>query len=277
MTTPPAPEFVDQCWPADVSCCDDWDTFDPALQQRALAMATSSLRALSGYRVGGCPVTVRPCRRNCWSPFLYEAPSGWGRTNWSYQGPLNIGGEWINMGCGCTGDCSCTTVCEVALPMPVGGVDSVQLDGTVLPASWYRVDNGRYLVWQGDPAQPDMACGWPLCQDMGAALGAPGTFAVSYLNALPVDGLASFAAGVLACEFVKATCGKACRLPSGVVQVARQGVTYTVNPGTFPGGVTGLPEVDTWLLQVNPNHLKQPPTVWWPGMNAGRVTTWSAP
>lgn len=277
MTQPAPPEYTDQCWPADVSTCAGWDTYDAATQQRALALATSTLRALSAWTVGGCPVTVRPCRKSCWQPGLYYAQSGWAQSQWEVAGPVNLGGAWVNMACGCTGTCSCSTVCEVELPMPVGPIAEVQVDATVLPESWYRVDNSRYLVWQGDPAQPDMACGWPLCQDMRAPVGADNTFAVTYLNAAVVDGAASYAAGVLACEFAKAGNGQACRLPVGVSQVVRQGVSYQVNPGTFPGGVTGLPEVDSWIQQVNPYHRKDRPSVWYPGMPSSRITTWSAP
>jgi hypothetical protein len=267
-----APEYQDLCWPVDVSCCEEWDSYSESAQDRALALATSTLRALTGYRVGGCPSTVRPCRSQCRGSQFgpYQSYYGsWFPGNWLPM--INTSGQWINIGCGCYTDCSCTSVCEVTLPPPVGFIESVMLGDTEVAPENYRVDNGRRLVWQGEDD-----CGWPLCQDMAAPVGAPDTFAVTYLNAHPVDGVAAYAAGVLACEYAKSACGKKCRLPSGVTSVVRQGVAYQVNPGTFPGGVTGIPEIDGWLNQVNPYHAKFPPSIWYPGMDQGRVTTWTS-
>ena len=33
----------------------------PEVQDRAPGLASATLRRLTGYRVGGCPITVRPC------------------------------------------------------------------------------------------------------------------------------------------------------------------------------------------------------------------------
>ena len=269
MTLPVVPDL---CWPVDTSCCSGWDDYPSNVKDRAIALATSTLRSLSGYRVGGCPITVRPCRKACAEPWL---PTGYtGEPGLGYpSGPVNNGGNWINMMCGCGQQgCACSSVCEVKLPGPVGAVESVQIGTQILPTPWYRVDDGNKLVWQGPPDVEDC---WPLCQDMSAAVGSPDTFAVTYLNALPVDALGAYAAGVLACEFAKACSGSKCRLPTGVTGVARQGVTMTIPATGFPEGRTGIIEVDSWLRIVNPNAVLAPSQVWSPDIGAPRTTTWT--
>jgi hypothetical protein len=121
----------DDCaWPIDPACLtDEWAALDPSVQQRAQALAVQSLRQLTGYRVGGCPITVRPCIQSCWHGLSYL----WAR--WGAFGPhQTANGIWVNS-CGCHTDCSCTALCEVVLAAPVGPVSSVKVDGDViLPA-----------------------------------------------------------------------------------------------------------------------------------------------
>ena len=214
---------------------------------------------------------MRPCKSGCgnvaWSFDRYGG---------SFHPGITIDGTWVNNACGCTHDCSCTTVCEVKLPGPVGRVDAVRVDGVELPGDWYRVDNGNRLVWVGDPDQPEMECPWPLCQDMSAPSSAEGTFAVTYLQGIPVDGLGAYAAGVLACEYAKACSGQACRLPRNVTSLTRQGVGMAIAPTEFADGLTGIPEVDSYIRYWNPNLLKQPSRVWSPDVRPPRTTTWSS-
>lgn len=272
------PPFPDQCWPVDWACCAAPATgmsspcgHDEETKVRAEALAGQTLRSLTGYRVGGCPITVRPCREGC-------GPIAWTFDSYgaSFQPGITIDGTWVNTPCGCTTDCSCTALCEVRLPGPVGYIESVRIDGTVIPETWYRVDNGNTLVWVGDPAQPEMDCKWPVCQDMAKPITEVGTFAVTYLRGIPVDGLGSFVAGILACEYAKACSGEACRLPRNVTGLARQGVAMQIEPASFSGGLTGIPEVDSYIRYWNPNLLKQPSKVWSPDVRRPRVTTWQA-
>jgi hypothetical protein len=262
MTT--IPDFTGCPWPIDPGCLGtDWDTYDPTVQDRSVAFASATLRRLTGYQVGGCPVTVRPCKQGCAGAFLphYE---------WSYQHAympgINVAGYWINS-CGCTTDCSCTTLCEVVLPEPVGEVMEVKSDGVVVDQSDYRLDRNR-LVWTGVGD-----CPWPTCQDLSASDSNPGTFSITYLNSYPVDGLGAYAAGVLANEFARACAGNKCRLPPSVSSVSRAGVTYEVVAGSFPGGITGIREVDAFIALWNPNALQRPATVWSPDIRNPRVVT----
>ena len=61
-----------------------------------------------------------------------------------------------------------------------------------------------------------------------------GTFLVTAQEGVAVDGLASYAAGVLAVEFAKACTGGKCSLPPGVVSVTRSGVSMVSNNHTRP-------------------------------------------
>lgn len=251
-------------WPIDEGCLDEsWEDLDDDLKERSVALASATLHRLTGYQVGGCPVTVRPCKQSCrgvsmsyW--MLRESPTftGWWPQNWS--------GVWIN-GCGCTTDCSCSTVCEVTLPGPVGEVIEVKVDGDVADPGNYRLDANR-LVWTGGGD-----CPWPACQDMAAADTEADTFAVTYLNSYPVDSMGAYAAGLLAAEFAKACSGGKCRLPATVTSVSRQGITYEVAAGTFPNGTTGIREIDAYIGLWNPGHLRQQTRVWSPDVRGPRV------
>lgn len=266
MTETPVPiPGYDGCeWPVDPACFDDdWETLDPTVKARATALAGSTLRRLTGYRVGGCPLTVRPCKKGCagaWRP-AYSVLAGPYGLSWY---PINMGGVWINS-CGCTTDCACDTLCEVALPAPVGPVYEVNLDGDVVDPLDYRVD-GSSLIWTGDGD-----CPWPTCQDMKAEPGDFDTFSITYLNSHPVDQLGAYACGVLAYEYAQACAGNACRLPTGVTSVARQGVTFEITTGLFPGGLTGIREVDSYIALWNPAAIRQAPSVWSPDVRQTRV------
>jgi hypothetical protein len=251
---------MDDCiWPIDASCAQaDWDALSPELQQRSAALATATLRRLTGYRVGGCPIVVRPCVQSCVYFASLTVARGWG--------PAQLAdGTWVNS-CGCNTECSCTALCEVVLSAPVGPITWVKVDGVEVPTTDYRVDGNR-LVWVGAGA-----CPWPACQDMTADDTQVGTFAVSYLNGHAPDALAAYAAGVLALEFAKACSGSKCRLPSTVTAVSRQGVSFELAAGAFGNGLTGIREIDAWIGLWRPEGSpKRASSVWWPGMRSPRV------
>jgi hypothetical protein len=258
-------------WPIDTACfSDSWDDLDSDVQDRAIALASATLRRLTGYRVGGCPITVRPCKASCRDvtyPSYYDMLRFGGVSFWPH---INGAGLWVNS-CGCGTHCGCEALCEIALPPPVGAVYAVHLDGAEVPSTDYRAD-AETLVWVGAGE-----CPWPACQDLSKPDTAVGTFSVTYLNAYPVDTLGAYAAGVLASEFAKAcTGGKGCRLPANVVAISRQGVSMEIASGAFPGGMTGIREVDTYVALFNPNGLTHGATVWSPDLGAPRLvpTAW---
>ena len=165
MSTPTT-EYGMCPWPVDPACLtDEWEALPPDVQERGLMLASATLHRLTGYRVGGCPITVRPCKPSCASQSL---PSYYMMRRNAWMMPhLDTAGMWINS-CGCeVKDCACTEICEIVLPEPVGQIIEVSIDGIIVDFEDYRVD-GANLVWTGDAS-----CPWPTCQDMAAPLTEP--------------------------------------------------------------------------------------------------------
>lgn len=241
------------------------DALDPIVKARSEALAWTSLASLTGYQVATCPILVRPCAERCLEGTYQDWPTGIIGT---FRPGINAQGFWVN-GCGCRqGNCSCTNLSEVILPGPVGGVLEVLVDGVVLDPLVYRIDQGNRLVAQGDYV-------WPACQDLTVPETEPGTFSVRYWRGFAPNSLTNYAAGVLAAEFYKACTGaKGCRLPNGVTQVTRQGVTMEIQTGLWQGGWTGIREVDAIITTFNPNGLKGPTVITSPDSPSARTTTW---
>lgn len=263
MSITPITPAYDDCalWPVDPACLtDDWDALEPEIQARSLALASATLRRLSGYRVTNCPVTVRPCKRSC-----MEAQYG-GIAHTMFNPYISNGGQWVNA-CGCLTDCSCTQLCSVTLPSPIGRVDEVLLGASDITAD-VRIA-GSELVYVGMAEE----CPFPTCQDLTKAPGQPDTFSVTYINGYPPDDLAAYAAGILAMEYAKAcTNSKACRLPIGTTSVVRQGVSIEIASGSFPNGMTGIREVDAWIALWRPEGTPRwQPRVWSPNTVSPRV------
>ncbi len=232
-------------------CCEEFVEHPPELQVRALSLAWSTIRALTGGRAGNCPVTIRPCLRNdvCTECF-----------GDSWLSPyVDQWGDWKNAACRRSGDCSCCDMCEIVMPGPVAAITEVSLDGIVLETPMFRIDNGNILVRQ------DGLC-WPACQNLSAPLGEIGTLGVTYVPGVLPTEAGMWAAATLACEYAKACTGGKCRLPSNIQSIARQGVTMQLSEGDMLTNGTGIREVDAYILSVNPNRLRTPPKVYSPDM-----------
>jgi hypothetical protein len=263
-TTSDLPALPDSCWPVDESACPEFSDYSPHIKALAKAYAGESLRLLTGFRVGGCPITVRPCSIACVS-----TSSAWFQYGAGWAPYINSAGVWVNGCCGAN-DCGHLGTAAITLPGPVGEVTEVLVDGVVVDPSLYRVDNGSQLIrLDGNP--------WPTTQDMLLAPTEAGTFAVTYLRGVPVDGMGARAAGVLACEFGRALSGLNCALPTSVTSITRQGVSMTLEVGAFPGGVTGIREVDIYIERWNPGHLRAATKIWSPDLVNPRATTWVSP
>lgn len=224
-------------------------------------MAVEYLWNWTGRQFGTCPITIRPCRDDCgnaWNTTYsgyagnrvgslpwFAGPGG----NGSPINPALIGGKWWNLPCGgCNNDvCSCSYVPTIELVGPVASVDEVIVDGVVLPSSSYRVDNYRFLV------RTD-GLDWPACQDMVRPLTELDTLGVTYQIGVDVPAGGRVAAGVLACQLAKATCGDgSCQLPVRLQNVTRQGVQMTVldaYANLYNEGTTGLYVVDSWVASI---------------------------
>ncbi len=221
-------------WEPDPACLGDkWDVLDPAVQERALMLATSSLQMLTSYRVGTCPVTIRPCpqRPRCgcgWNPHIRD-------------------GLWYNV---CDHRTVCQPLSEIDLPGPVGYIESFLIDGQPvdLTTGDWELDNGHLLVWRGVGPSPV-----PETQNLDRPDTEPGTWSITYSKSYPVGPDARLAVAYLAMEFAKACAPKgSCSLPRGVTNVARNGVSFTIEAGLFPGGLTGIDIVDQFILKWTP-------------------------
>jgi len=257
------------------------DDVKSAAMLRSETLAWYTLAALCAYQIGVCPETIRPCAARCGSagtwavaPVTSAAYAALPlRTIGGVFTPHITGGQWVNScRCASASACDCSFVSEVYLPGPVGAIESVIINGQERDPSTYRIDNGDRLV-SLDPDAP-----WPLCSDPLAGPEDENSFLVTYYRGAAPNELTKFAAGMLAVEFYKACTGGKCRLPAGVTQITRQGVTMEVQTGMFPGGFTGIREVDAVIRIYNPYGLKKPPRVLSPDSPSERrrYTTWSA-
>lgn len=255
-------------WVIDTTCCEDWATFSPAVQADATAYATTVMWAVTGRQFGLCSKVVRPCGR-----YRQNTPSivGFEWLGYGYGagmlGPyIDSTGTWRNCVCP-NACCSCNARCQVLLPGPVDSVTEVQVDGVVVLASAYRVDDRRLLV------RTDGEC-WPDCNDYDVDAGT-GFFQVTYSRGKPVPAPVAGAAGVLACEYAKACIGAPCRLPGRVSSITRQGVTINmVDTDTLiRRRLTGILEVDQVILSYNPNGLIRRPSIWSPDGPITRTVT----
>lgn len=263
----PSTATVGPCdgWDPDTSCCPDWDTYTPELQQSAIDYATFVLWAATGRRFGLCTKTVRPCTgTTCNQAGIYGFY--WSEGAWL---PYILNGLWRNYTCGCV----CSATCQVYLPGPVNSIISVTVDGeTVDPAS-YRVDNAQWLVRTHNESIEDC---WPSMQDFNMDPPAADTFVVSYLRGLAVPPVLQKAAGELACEWAKSCLGLPCRLPSRVTSISRQGISVSlVNVDELlRNGLTGLESVDQIIHSVNPFGLASSMKIASPDIEQIRETTW---
>jgi hypothetical protein len=152
----------------------------------------------------------------------------------------------------------------VELYAPASTITEVKVNGVVLSSASYRLDPGGVLRRTDGQS-------WPLCQDLNAPDTEDNTWSVTYLPGFPVDAAGAVAAGKLAGEYVKACAGGTCDLPRGVSQVVRNGVTLTLTPGSFPGGMTGIIETDAYIRRWNPHGLAGPSMVMSPDLHRPRT------
>lgn len=235
------------------SACDD-ASFTDDQWETSILLASGILYELSGRKWPGiCVDTIRPRGR---IPEAGPPPSSMLPT------AEGNGGNGGNGGCGCSGRSSETVI----LPNgPIIDVTEVTVDGVVLAASAYRVDDGRVLRRVDGRT-------FPCCQNLNDDTTATGTFEVVYEwgAAPPAD--AAVMAGLYACELVQAIFGTdddcaRCRLPRNAQTVSRQGVGIVLADPTALAneGLTGLPEIDAWLRAVNPDRRRVRALISYPG------------
>jgi hypothetical protein len=223
-------------WPESV----DLTGVPPTIKSLAESYARTSMAALTLHRVGGSPVTILP-------------DTDWRQRGHVYRLDGVFGSFSINPSAEDLKDGFYEEVEALLLPGPVGAITEIRVDGEVLDPLAYRLEDGSRVIRLDGKS-------WPIFQS--------DDFTVTYLNSHAPGELGSYAAGVLAAEFLKVLNNDArnCRLPKSVTNVTRQGLTFEVAKGLFPDGLTGLPEVDAYLMLFNPFGLKVAPRVYSPDL-----------
>lgn len=251
----PAPLLTVDCWLIDTrglaaAEVSRWDAADPAQRERAAVLAAQALRHLTGGVVEPCVRVARPCAAPCTPATWQSYPVAGGRG--SGFSPRLDSGTWINVRCGvCSrGDCG-HNLASIRLP-GASEVVSVWVDGAEVDSSLYALRGDRLVRIDGTP--------WPRCQNLDATREEGDTFEVRYRASVP-GRVGEEAAGRLAVEYLAALTGGNCALPSTATSVNRAGVSFVLSPGAFPGGLTGVREVDAWVALINPHQLSAPSQV----------------
>jgi hypothetical protein len=242
------------CGPWPMIACATFPLSTAAITGTMIEVASEVLWVKSGRQFDSCTVTVRPCRDECWGGGTFPWSGQWSEWGVGWPWPYNWNGQWFNMGCGgCEGSCSCTVLHTVTLPSGVSSIEEIRIDGEVLPSSAYVVYDNRLLV-RTDGSE------WPRCNDLSKADTEIGTWTITFTSGTTVPALGRLAVGELAYELALACVGdKACKLPSAVQSVVRQGVSMTFfDPNVvFADGKLGLRNCDLFLSTFNPKGIPE--------------------
>lgn len=219
--------------------------------QSAINVATDLMFTLSGQQFPGeCMSVIRPCSpRNCYG-------AGRNVSSWGWSGPVLDESAYPAPPCGCG------FIASIDLGFwPVTNIVQVKVDGTVVSPATYRLDQNRYLT------RMNGAGGWPSCQALDLPSSSAGTFEVMLEHGMRPPAAGAYATARLAAELLKASIGQPCHLPSRVTTVNRQQLTFTmINPSMLDNGLTGLYEVDMFLMAYNPAKQRGQTMVWSPDL-----------
>jgi hypothetical protein len=237
--------------------------------QQALA-ASDVLYALSGRQFTGVcgPVTIRPLARptdadsRAWAGgFGYY--SNWGYAA-SYGATPGVAQHYLSL-----------NPPEIDLgAYPVTDIVQVLIDGVLIPAEEYELRDYRTLVRIRPTAEytPTERWGWPSGQIQDLPDDQPGTFSVTYLYGQPPPAGGQSAALKLAAVLALPLLGDTSYYPERVTQVTRQGVSAKTvdSQDMIAAGMTGIYEVDLWVMSVNPHKLQRQARVFSPDMGRPR-------
>lgn len=226
----------------------------------ACAQASDILYMLSGRQYGGlCERTFRPMAR----------PISWTVAEWSQYFESLSGSNYSASWGTCFGGYhdACRNPPQIDLgAFPLRQIIQVKIDGTVIPANEYRIDNSRLLVRVMPTANstPTVRWGWPTCQNLELPDTEVNTFSVDakYGMEPPSSGVA--AAVALAGELALAHASQPNRLPARLISITRQGVSMAVmDPMQFlDHGLTGVYEADIFIRAANPQRQRRRPRVY---------------
>lgn len=239
---------TDWCSTQDVVACFP-DVAHGSCLTSSVTMASEVLYELSGrVFTGWCQSIIRPCQNSgCWGgplgqQFLSRGHIVWSDTGWrGYDDEPCACGSWLQ---------------KITLPGIAQSIVEVLIGGVVLAPTSYRLDPDNVLLRTDGGA-------WPICQNMAAAGDQPGAFQITYTHGYAPNEIARRAAAQLSREFYLACQGQACALPSGVVEIVRQGIRITRAANLFQNGATGLAMVDSFLAAFHdcePTYVFSPDT-----------------
>lgn len=230
---------TDWCSTQDVTACFPDVALGSCLSS-AVSMASEVLYELSGRTFQGwCQSVIRPCQNSwCWGGPLGQQFLSRGHVVWNdSRGWRGYDDE----------PCSCGAwLQKIQLPGIAQSIVQVLIGGVVLAPTAYRLDPDNTLIRTDGGA-------WPICQNMAAKGDQPGAFQVTYQHGYAPNEIARRAAAQLAREFYLACSLQDCALPSGVVEIVRQGIKITRAANLFKDGATGLAMVDSFLAAFR-NH-----------------------
>ena len=231
------------------SRCADEETVSDEAIEAAITQASEILFHLSGRQFSGeCEGEVRPCARFVWSPMPEwwrdrVRSYGWNDSYWgqcsSNHAPWRDGG--------------CSSISELRLGVDVvRSITQIKIDGAVIPATDYRIDDYGWLV----RVEPE-GVGWPTCQRLDLPDTDLDTWSVEFTYGKDIPESGKRAAIDLACELALLCAGGDCRLPERITTMNRQGVSMTIlDPFDFlEKGKVGLYTVDLFLKTFNPHRL----------------------
>lgn len=223
----------------------------PEQTDAATSAAEQILWGLTGRRLGLCTVTeayAAATSGECGSPWM-TADRVW------HNGPQS-------------GSC-----CSIHLErLPVSSITSVTVMGVVQDPSTYALSPGGRLRRIGACWPTGIECGQApitVTYRWGIPLTAPDPDASpTPIVAAPLWGMAATAMGEVANELLRAMCGEACKLPSRLTSIVRQGVTMTFgSPEEYAtNGMLGTPLADALIRQCNPSKHQQRSRVYSPDM-----------
>ena len=239
---------IEPCaWPVTYLGCDvpaAWEELDAAVRAVWERMAATLPWRWTGQAFTSCEVTARPLPHCC---------DGAGSTYWGsgpntrgYFGRARVPTARSSCSRHAMDPCACGGASIVMLEGPVDSVVEVLIDGVTLAPDGYRLVANRLYRRGGFR--------WPECQDLAEPDTAEHTWSIRYVRGFPVPDMGKLAAGLLAIELWKASCGdKGCKLPARLQSVTRQGVSMAVLDSSdyLVKGGTGINTVDMWVASIN--------------------------
>ena len=241
------------------------DTQIDAICADAAFNATELLYRMSGKQFAGeCgPVTARPLARPVNSDKRNLVYRNWGYGGYGSSNSMFLGAPPVvsQYGPGYAPEIEC-------YDFPIREILLVKIDGVVIPPDEYELREFKRLIRIRPTAEsvPTERWGWPTSQIPDLPDTQQGTFSITYTYGAD-PGIGGINAAIVLAQYLALPqLGDPTRFPSRVSSFTRQGVSaQVVSPiDMINKQMTGIPEVDLWLLAVNPTKARKQATVWSP-------------